>query len=152
MKQGKGNSSILVTKFHSVNIFGSQDRAVIGGQCLPCQPCIPAHSLGFLGLSQSMPVICAESLNLPSFFISKWVNWLKSVVLNCVPRPHARVSRAYEQKLSLVSIQSPRAVSVQHILKLCLIFWHKSWETPVGKAQWKPDQENLEKRVKRAAI
>lgn len=62
---------ILVTKFNSVNSFWLQGRAVIGGQCSWHQPCIPAHSLSFLGLSQSMLVICAESINLPSFFISQ---------------------------------------------------------------------------------
>ena len=62
---------ILVTKFNSVNSFWLQDRAGIGGPCSWRQACIPAHSLSFLGLSQSMLVICTESINLPSFFISQ---------------------------------------------------------------------------------
>ena len=41
-----------------------------------------------------------------------------------------------------------KCFNMTYILKLCLIFWLKSWETPVGKAEWKPDWDNLEKRIK----
>lgn len=64
---------------------------------------------------------------------------------------HTRIFRGFEEKLSLVSIQTPKGMSVQ-IFKICLIFSYKNWEMPVGEAEWKQDQENLEKIVKGAAI
>lgn len=83
----------------------------------------PGHSSVSPGLPTFVTVCacdCAESFMLPRI-----VNCPKSLVLNCVPMSHTRIFRGFEEKLSLVSIQTPKGMSVQ-IFKICLIFSYKN--------------------------
>lgn len=76
---------------------------------------------GLLGWSQSMSVMVLSHLTFQVPSSLTCVNWPKALVLNCLPRSRDRVSGDDEQKQSLVSIQCPKAVSVQQILKMYLI-------------------------------